>query len=172
MEILISKEDYIIKKDTDNLAWMRTSRKLRESLLLTLVLGLVLLITGIISPKETNFWNFRTSFGIGFLLLAGLNALKIYEIKKTLFSSHKYIETSGNIFQIKIDNEGIFCSSLNSSTSLKWDFFKYYQLYNGFFVFYSDNSQLYSFVINEKDLAEKEQEELKNFLTQKLKIKS
>ena len=171
MEILIKKEYSAIAKDANEIGWKLIKKKSLSSFYLLLLLGSVLLITGSISKYELNFWNFRTSFGIGFLLMAGFTLLKIFELKSTFFSSHKKIENSYNLFEFKIDEIGINCNSANTSSLTKWEYFKFYKVQYGFILFYPDNSEFYTCVINEDDINEIERMELKDFLNQKLKFK-
>ena len=130
MEIVIIKEFSQVQKDANELAWKIYRKKSFNSFLLILTAGLLLLLSGAFSKYESSFWNFRTSIGIGFLLMASFSLLKIFELKSTLFSLHKKntIKNEEEFVKYSISDNGINCKSENSSSQTTWANYKFYKL--------------------------------------------
>ncbi|MDA3911062.1 MAG: hypothetical protein PF448_06880 [Bacteroidales bacterium] len=174
MEIKITNQNPSKSVLVENaLKWKLFNEKIIAIILFQLLLGIVLVIVGV-SGTQILFHNTNIlpSFGIAFVLLAGMYFYQNQRYKKIFFEKTRkyaeYLKAQDAEIHITITNEMVTYEDSLLSQKIQWRLFTHYKLYHNYLFLIINEKNLSSIVIDKTMLNESEFSTLFKFLNQRL----
>jgi len=162
--------------EENSIKWKLFTKMNKKIILYQFIIGSVFIVLGIIdSNSQPSSLNILLSFGISFVLLAGIYWLQTFQNKKKYALKVEMYSTrhaqSDSKITININDELVKYQDLELSQEVKWSLFTHYKLYNDYLFLIMDDSFLSSIIIHKKNFEEAEFKELHDFVKNKLILK-
>ncbi len=160
--------------EASKIQWRHAHKKSVQTLLLSLLLSVGLLVWSSLSINTSGFWNLKSSIGVAFGILTFIYTVNLYESRSQwLLNCTKAIANKNkNLIEYIFTEEKITVKEINAYAESGWDIITGYRIHDNFLFLYINSSQSSYFTIDSNDLAEADFTNLVRFVSNKIPVKN
>ena len=157
--------------EATKIQWKHSMRRSFKTLFICIFFAVAFTLWGILPEKSSQFWNFKTSMGIAYIMVSVIYGLGLYQ------SRTQWISNCAKEIGLKANTEFIFTvekiiiKSSDSYGESTWAAITSYRIHNNFLFLYIRALESTWMTINQKNMSEIDFSTLATFVSSKIPLK-